>query len=162
MNFGGNEKEDHSDWLVLNNQYFSHCHLTLDSFTIEWFYREVVEKWYNTKAADTRGDRIYKGKFDSWSNLGYSPSKTDYECYTKVNCKCKDKDNCRLIKTGDNYFYHYMFFVTVIRKFFDTKTKPTDEQTKPTDEQKRYVGKTPFEAEFYIWPDIQLHLTPVS
>ena len=30
---------------------------------------------------------------------------------------------------------------------------------KSTNEQKRYRGKTPFQSEFYIWPDIQLHLT---
>ena len=152
MNFGKNKEKDKSDWRVLNKKYFKYCHLTLDSFTLEWFYREVVEKWYNKKDANTRGDQIHKGKFDSWSNLGYSISKNDYECYTKVKYKCKDEDNCRLIKTGDKYFYHYMFFVTVIREFFDTTPKATDEQM-------RYDGKTPFEAEFYIWPDIQLHLT---
>ena len=148
MNFGGSK----DNLLVLDEDYFLNCHLTLDSFTLEWFYREVVGKWYNKKDVKDRGDQIHKGNFDSWSNLEYSTTKNDYTRYTEVKYSCKNEDNCRLIKSGNKYFYHYMFFVTIIREFFETEQKSTDEQ-------KRYVGKTPFLAEFYIWPDIQLHLT---
>ena len=148
MNFG----KDTDNWLVLDERFFTHCHLTLDSFTLEWFYREVVVNWYNKKKIGDRGDQIHKGKFDSWSNLGYSDSIYKYKEYIEVKRGCENKGNCRLIKTGKNYFYHYLFFVDVIRKFFDVKIDPTEEQ-------KRYAGKTPFKAEFYIWPDIQLHLT---
>ncbi len=147
MNFG-----DKDSWVVLDEDYFSKCHLTLDSFTLEWFYREVVENWYNKKDSKQRGAKIYKTKFDSWSNLEYQIPERSYEDYAAVDSKCKAEDNCRLIKNEDKYFYHYMFFVTIVRKYFVTTTDPTDEQ-------KRYLGKTPFQAEFYIWPDIQMHLT---
>ena len=42
----------------------------------------------------------------------------------------------------------YMFYQEKIRKYF----MPT------TSSKHTYIGLTPFQAEFYIWPEIQLHL----
>lgn len=139
---------------MLDEKYFKHCHLTLDSFTLEWFCREVAEKWYNKLDDKKRGDKIYKGKFDSWSNLGYPCpiEENDFLSYVDVKYKCNDIENCRLVKTGEKYFYHYNFFTTVTRKYFC-------EAPQLTEEQKRYAEYTPFQAEFFIWPEIQLHLT---
>ena len=46
--------------------YFKYCHLTLDSFTLEWFHRNVVKE----------------GKVGVWSNLRYDESENKYENYT--------------------------------------------------------------------------------
>ncbi len=85
--------------------YFGHCHMVLDNFTLEWFKREVGEK-----------------RIDSWSNLVYKKPSADY------------KD--------------YLFYQEKIRNHFLTVT--ADDSV--------YAELTPFQAEFYIWPEIQLHL----
>lgn len=84
------------------DDYFKHCHMVLDNFTLEWFKRTLGEK-----------------RIDSWSNLIYKDPSVDHN--------------------------DYMFYQAKIRQYF-----------LPTNSQKHtYAGLTPFQAEFYIWPEIQ-------
>ena len=82
--------------------YFKYCHLTLDSFTLEWFHRNVVKK----------------GKVGIWSNLRYDESENEYENYT--------------------------YYVSKIETYFSSKNIEN--------------GLTPFQFEFYMWPDMQIQL----
>lgn len=62
------------------NLYFQHCHIALDSFTLEWFKRVIIEP---DKA-------LVKGKVDSWSALQnleadeYENNQKTYYCYHKI------------------------------------------------------------------------------
>lgn len=121
-----------------NQGYFDHCHMPLDSFTLEWFRKKLAEEWYNPSKP-----RVFKikistesGPLPKWSNLGFKKEslKTDFNTY--------DADiDSRTI----NNRYHYMFFVTMIREYFDSHKNSNNP----------YKGLTPFQAEFYIWPEIQ-------
>ena len=82
--------------------YFKYCHLTLDSFTLEWFRRNVVKK----------------GKVGIWSNLCYDESENEYENYT--------------------------YYISKIETYFNSNSIEN--------------GLTPFQFEFYMWPDMQLQL----
>ena len=108
---------------VLSEEYFRHCHMILDSFTLEWFYREVADKWWN-KNKSTKDEKIFKGKIDAWSNLKYE---------------------------SDNEYYSYKYLMSTIRTFFEENEDYIKTQS--------YKNCTPFQAEFFIWPEIQLHLT---
>jgi hypothetical protein len=55
-----------------------------------------------------------------------------------------------------------MFFVDIIREFFPKTTIKLKSSSDFTPEQKYLQKYTPFEAEFYIWPQIQLHQTAES
>lgn len=119
---------------LLQEEYFQYCHLTLDSFTLEWFRREVAKKWYNvTHEKEIHISTAKEGEpFPKWSNLSYrDPENLNYD----------NKDN-RCIKNSK--FYHYMFFETMSRRCIANK--------------KLYGTCTVFQAEFYIWPEIQTHL----
>lgn len=130
------------------DDYFEFCHMPLDSFTIEWFVRNVAE-WYNK--GKTQENKIQKGPLPNWSNIQFldksdNSSQYNFAFYGKNVDKWFDEG--RKIRTADGKYishYHYMFFVTMIREYF--KTSPGI-----------YSGLTPFQAEFYIWPEIQLHL----
>ena len=89
---------------------FRYCHMALDSFTLEWFKRNVCNR-----------KTVCKGKVGPWSNMPYSEA---------------DEKGC----------YPYRFYVKAIRDHFDHAFSGP------------YAGLTPFQAEFYIWPEIQLHL----
>lgn len=108
---------------VLSEEYFQHCHMILDSFTLEWFYREVADKWWN-KNKSNQHNKISKGKIDAWSNLKHA--------------------------TGNEY-YSYPELISKIRTFF--------KENKDYIKKQSYKNCTPFQAEFFIWPEIQLHLT---
>ncbi len=82
--------------------YFKYCHLTLDSFTLEWFHRNVVKK----------------GKVGIWSNLRYNESENEYENYT--------------------------YYISKIQTYFNNNNIEN--------------GLTPFQFEFYMWPDMQIQL----
>lgn len=84
--------------------YFTYCHLTLDSFTLEWFKRNVN-----------------RGKVGVWSNLYYNDSDID------IN--------------------NYCYYVDKIHEYFSRN-----------DIKEKYNGLTPFLFEFYMWPEMQLHL----
>lgn len=139
--------------------YFEFCHMPLDSFTIEWFVRNVAE-WYNKRGKPN--NKIEKIKIDrqngpipNWSNIQFLDKFLDNSgAWWKYNFGIYDSnadtrfEESQKIRTDDGKYishYHYMFFVTMIREYF--KTSPGI-----------YSGLTPFQAEFYIWPEIQLHL----
>ena len=117
---------------LLEDKYFKYCHLTLDSFTLEWFRRSVAEKWYNADKSHeneicTNGENK---KSPKWSNMEYRDVKNpNYDV---------EEDRCL------NGCYHYMFFQTLTRLYVQ--------------EKKIYDRCTVFQAEFYIWPEIQAHL----
>lgn len=172
MNFGKNEEKDKSDWRVLNEEFFDHCHLTLDSFTLEWFWREIGDS--NNIKGLNNNYKIIKGKIDQWSNLQFREFEKDVtsrvhrlEKYNTCDNNCliitEKKEQTSDESNDDSKMeceprYHYMFFVDIIRQFFP-KTNPPPKTKTLTSEQKRYEHLTPFQAEFYIWPEIQLHLT---
>ena len=113
------------------SDYFKYCHFVLDSFTLEWFRRDVVKEWYNESNEESISTSSEDKPFPKWSNITYrDPSNLDYN-------KAPDR-----IDNGG--YYHYMFFQTMIRNYFDAKHAQ--------------CGCTPFQAEFHIWPDIQIHL----
>ena len=105
---GADKKEAH----------FIPCHVALDSFTLEWFARNVIE------FEETRELKIYKSKIHSWSKLS-------------------DK------RLGDYYGYYRL--VTWIYSYFDSC---------PDSPYKDENGNklTPFQAEFYIWQEMKIHL----
>lgn len=90
---GANEYDDKG--------YFKYCHLTLDSFTLEWFHRNIG------------------GKVGVWSNLQYNESQNEYE--------------------------NYNYYVEEITKYFNEHSKD-------------YNELTPFQYEFYMWPEMQIEL----
>ncbi len=166
MNFGENK----SDWLVLNEKYFEHCHLTLDSFTLEWFWREIGER--NNIKGLNNNYKIIKGKIDQWSNLQFKSFEEDVISRTQRLKKYGTcEDSCLIIvkkekkqtssesnndsKEVCERRYHYMFFIDIIREFFSKSNTNAQDENK----SKGYNSLTPFQAEFYIWPEIQLHLT---
>ncbi len=104
-------------------EWFQHCHMALDSFTLEWLKR--------TK--DKGQSKIVKGKVDSWSAIQYADGQ---ECYSKTDKNGKEHE-----------YYSYTELVKTIRDIIPPKD---------------YSRLTPFEAEFYIWPEIQLHLAAES
>lgn len=61
--------------------YFKYCHLTLDSFTLEWFHRNVANG----------------GKVGIWSNLHYNDSENFYENYTYYVDKIEEYYNNKKI-----------------------------------------------------------------
>ena len=82
--------------------YFKYCHLTLDSFTLEWFHRNVVKK----------------GEIGIWSNLRYDDAVNEHE--------------------------NYIYYISKIEAYFNGNNIEN--------------GLTPFQFEFYMWPDMQIQL----
>lgn len=121
-------------------EHFKYCHMALDSFTLEWFRRYIADQWFNPDKKQKLRIKITAegGPLPKWSNLDFKPGSLDFT-YEKY----KDNPNDRL----HNGKYHYMFFVKTIREYFAD-----------TNEKNRYIGLTPLQAEFYIWPEIQLRM----
>lgn len=124
-----------------NAGYFEYCHMPLDSFTLEWFRAKLAKEWYNPSKARTFKIKISTdgGPLPKWSNLNFKKIslETNFDTY--------DRDiNTRL----EGAHYHYMFFVTLIRAYFA-----------PNNSNNPYHGLTPFQAEFYIWPEIQWEMS---
>ena len=115
--------------------YFDHCHMPLDSFTLEWFRTEVAQNWYNPTKIKACKIKISQegGSLPKWSKLEFKKGSLsdDFNTY--------DTDS---ITREENGKYHYMFFVTMIREYFKSTNN-------------HYKDLTPFQAEFYIWPEIQ-------
>lgn len=119
------------DGAYIKEDWFIPCHIALDSFTLEWFCRNI------------KG--ITKGCVDSWSALqnvaeeipnlpkGYAGMKM----YSKTVGK-EDKTT-QILK-----YYTYSQIVSLIRSYFAGEHP--------------FKGLCPLQAEFYIWPEIQLHL----
>lgn len=119
------------------DRYFKHCHIPLDSFTLEWFKRAIVEQ-----------EGLSKGKVDSWSTLQYGEiNKPTYIVKRKKTDETENQDNTAANKEANSSeYYTYKRIVDLIRMHFvNSKENP-------------YKGLTPFQAEFYIWQEIQLHL----
>lgn len=77
-------------------KYFEFCHVPLDSFILEWFYRQCKKE----------KEKIAKGKICSWSAI------SEYG---------KDKDT--YVK-GDSEIYTYLFFQKFFRKWFADISTP--------------------------------------
>ena len=105
---------------------FQYCHMPLDSFMLEWFWREVAV-WYNQPEV-RESKKIFRGKIPTWSTMQ------------------KEKGDDDTFEKNGKKYYTYSFFVNKIRKFFEENPD-------------KYPGLTPFQAEFYIWPEIQICLS---
>ena len=120
------------DGAYIKEDWFLPCHIALDSFTLEWFCRSV--------------NGITKGCVDSWSTLQNSAKNSadlpKRYAGMKMYTKTVEKANGKPSET--NYFYTYDEIVTRIRNYFEGKHP--------------FKGLCPLQAEFYIWPEIQLHL----
>jgi hypothetical protein len=120
------------DSAYIKEDWFIPCHIALDSFTLEWFCRNV------------KG--ITKGCVDSWSALqnvaeeipNLPKAYANMKMYTKKVNKGEGK------QPEIHKFYTYNQIVELIRDHF-TGEHP-------------FKGLCPLQAEFYIWPEIQLHL----
>lgn len=120
------------------DRHFEHCHIPLDSFTLEWFKRAIVEQ-----------EGLSKGKVDSWSTLQYGEiNKPTYMVTRKKTDETENQDNTEADRDASSQeYYTYNYIVNRIRDYFDD-----------TNKNNPYKGLTPFQAEFYIWQEIQLHL----
>ena len=118
--------------------HFRFCHIALDSFTLEWFKRAIVEQ-----------EGLSKGKVDSWSTLQYGEiNKPTYMVTRKKTDETENQDNTEADRDASSQeYYTYNYIVNRIRDYFDD-----------TNKNNPYKGLTPFQAEFYIWQEIQLHL----
>ncbi len=75
-------------------EYFTYCHMPLDSFTLEWIYRNILSKDKTCK----------KGKIASWSKL----EKTDKDEYHGTDGK---------------QYYLYDFYVKKVREYLADTSK---------------------------------------
>ncbi len=81
------------------SKHFYHCHVPLDSFTLEWFQRECV-KWKM---------KLIKGHVPNWSAI---------RAYG-------DRDNDEYTTADSKKFYTYFYFQKMFRKwFFDEAMTP--------------------------------------
>ncbi len=124
-----------------NQGYFKHCHIPLDSITIEWFRNKLAKEWYNPTRTKQERIRISLdgGPLPKWSNLTFLSGSLSY--------RYVDYDKEISYQLDDKH-YHYMFFVTMIREYFVSGN-----------EKNNYDGLTPFQAEFFIWPEQQWELS---
>ena len=76
--------------------YFNYCHMPLDSYTLEWVKREILEKSKSKSAHLSES-----GKIDSWSNLEYG-----------------EGHNHLYEKEGKTY-YSYCFYIESIQEYID-------------------------------------------
>lgn len=116
--------------------YFDYCHMPLDSITLDWFRLTVAKNWYNGFLNKKPNILISTdgGPLPKWGKMDFMDN--------SIPLEFSDYDNDANRK--NNGFYHYMFFVTLIREFF-----------KKGNVNNVHDGLTPFQAEFYIWPEWQ-------
>ena len=82
-------------------EYFKYCHVALDSYTLEWFFRE----------AGNKTDKIVKKYISSWSSIkeyGDNTSKETYHLY---------------VDGKDEEYYTYMFYQKNFRVKYSTPFK---------------------------------------
>ena len=113
---GADAKEEH----------FKYCHLPLDSFTLEWFYREVVTNWCGDKERIDCVKKINKTKLNSWSNTEYREDLQNGRV-----ARIDDYKSDLNTRTTENGFYHYSFIQDVIRDFFDDAKSKNNRKTVP-------------------------------
>ena len=118
-----------------DNGKFDCCHMALDSFTLEWFWRSCGGYAGCCRESGKTDKKIYKGMIGSWSKIKNPKGKDTFTVTVEKNSG----------KTEKKEFYTYDFFVKAIRNYFDSS-------------ENKYNGLNAFKAEFYIWPEIQLHL----
>lgn len=105
---------------------FSNCHMTLDSFTLEWFYRCCNNEKYKH---DDFAKEIGRKNLPVWSNI----EKDTIELVDE-NTKKKDK-------------FHVWGYYDIQEKIASL--------VKSIELEKDF-SVTPFEAEFFIWPQMQM------
>lgn len=79
------------------SKYFNHCHVPLDSFTLEWFKRECIR----------RKTKIIKGRVSNWSAIQ----------------ECGNKDVDEYDTTDKKKFYTYFFFQKMFREWFGNESQ---------------------------------------
>lgn len=107
--------------------HFKFCHMPLDSFTLEWFKREV-KKWYQ----DEKDKSFVAGNVASWSAL--EDDESDASGYY-TNAKDSKK------------YYSYRFYLKNIREYIKV------ENIRHAEEPKELLS--PLELEFIEWPKTQ-------
>lgn len=118
--------------------YFTFCHMPLDSFTLEWFKRDVnIREWFENEEKDKTKPRIISEKMASWSALEYDEEED----------LLKDAVGYYL-KDGKKKFYSYRFYLENIRKHIDKNKYQKDSGD----------VLSPLELEFIVWPEIQKHI----
>lgn len=186
--------------------YFDHCHIPLDSFTLEWFSRNILlprkdantafmsltntwkdplkfEEYLNGKRTEKEKtwDKSLRAAAPNWEellqDLKHCKEKYDKECppirkrEAKANW-CRELSSIQpnwiiedvlhksyvvswssIPETPREKVYGYHQYVTWIRSYFNSANPyQTDAGEK----------LTAFQAEFYIWPEIQLRLAAES
>ena len=129
---GAQEKDEY--------HYFDYCHMPLDSIILEWFRRYVADQWYNPNKRQKEKISISQegGKLPKWSSLAFMPN--------SLKLTFEDYEKCPEFRCYNNK-YHYMFFVSVIREYFQKGNTAN-----------RHDGLTPLQGEFYIWQEIQMEV----
>lgn len=111
-------------------KYFEHCHMPLDSFTLEWFKRKIVKN----STISIREEKNQAGLVPKWSNIRSEDDWTDAE---------KSE-----VKSGGKIPYCYEEIIKAVRDYFDREDRDDYLQK----------GYTVLESEFYIWKYMQLEL----
>lgn len=102
----------------VKEQHFKYCHMPLDSYTLEWIYRE----------SKAQKKVIKKDSFLTWSNLE------------------KGEEKSELTERGK---YTYYFMTNRIKELLKNENQVFIKDGELL---------TPLQAEFYIWPQMQLHM----
>lgn len=115
---------------------FANCHMALDSYTLNWFKYDVLKDWYNKQTDKTKYPIIRYGKINSnctWSNLPYG-----------IKNDKRDSDE------EENKYepYSYLWIQKIIKEYFESNSSHPYKT-------KNGESLSPFEAEFYIWPEQQ-------
>lgn len=119
-------------------EHFKFCHMPLDSFTLEWFKRDVnIREWFKNEERDKTKPRIISEKMASWSALEYDEEED----------LLKDAVGYYL-KDGKKEFYSYRFYLENIRKHIEKNKYQKDSGD----------VLSPLELEFIVWPESQKHL----
>ncbi len=116
--------------------YFKYCHMPLDSFTLEWFKRDVtIKKWFKNEVKENKKPRLIIGKMASWSALGYDAE--------------DDPQNAMGYYTtnGKKNYYSYLFYLENIRTFIEANGFRHSEEPKEL--------LSPLELEFVVWSETQ-------
>lgn len=112
---------------------FKYCHMALDSYTLEWVYRDVYSRYNEEKK---RNEKLTREKTPKWSNLN-APEKLP-----------ENSDNQMHLDKNGKYDYP-----SITQLIFDYFEKDWGIKKDNND-----IAISPFEAEFIIWREIQLHM----
>ena len=125
-------------------KYFEHCHMPLDSITLEWVKR--TQAWLCSKSAESSGCKRKKAetlcstKIPSWSNM--------------ENIDIVD-DKKKIVQYG------YITIQGKIREYlkeFADKNPATKYLIKACNAEIKKENLTPLQAEFFVWKYMQLEL----